>query len=73
LAAAYLGLNGLGLLLIEALRADSLLLPGGIRVAQAFGLGLLLYALFWARRHAPAGGLPAPAETASAPELQEQP
>ncbi len=73
LAAAYLGLNGLGLLLIEALRADSLLLPGGIRVAQAFGLGLLLYALFWAREHTPAGGLPAPAETASTPELQEQP
>ena len=73
LAAAYLGLNGLGLLVIEALRADSLLLPGGIRVAQVFGLGLVLYALFWAQRHAPAGGLPMPAETASAPELQEQP
>jgi len=73
LAAAYLALNGLALLLIEALRADSLVLPGGIRVAQVFGLGLLLYALFWAQRHAAASGLPAPAETASAPELQEQP
>jgi len=73
LAAAYLGLNGLALLLVEALRADSLLLPGGIRVVQVFGLGLLLYALFWARRHAPAGDLPKPTETVPAPELQEQP
>lgn len=47
---AYLGLQGLTLLLIEALRADALLLPGGIRAAQVFGLALLLVALLWARR-----------------------
>lgn len=51
LMAAYLGLHGLALLLIEALRADSLLLPGGIRAAQVFGLVLLLYALHWMSRH----------------------
>jgi prolipoprotein diacylglyceryltransferase len=51
LAVVYLGLQGLMLLLIEALRADSLLLPGGIRAAQVFGLALLLYALSWAQRH----------------------
>lgn len=50
LAAAYLALSGLALLLVEALRADSLLLPGGIRAAQVFGLALLLLALWWARR-----------------------
>src|SRR5581483_1315187 len=47
---SYLGLQGLALLLLEALRADSLLLAGGIRVAQVFGLGLLLYALARLRR-----------------------
>lgn len=36
---------------IEALRADSLLLPGGIRAAQVFGLVLLLSALHWMSRH----------------------
>jgi phosphatidylglycerol:prolipoprotein diacylglycerol transferase len=51
LAMVYLGLQGLILLLIEALRADSLLLPGGIRAAQVFGLALLLYALSWSQRH----------------------
>jgi prolipoprotein diacylglyceryltransferase len=51
LAAMYLGLQGLTLLLVEALRADSLVLPGGVRVAQVFGLGLLLYALYWVRQH----------------------
>ena len=73
LAAAYLALNGLALLLIEALRADSLVLPGGIRVAQVFGLTLVLYAVYWVRRHATTGGLPALAETAPAPERQGQP
>ena len=67
---SYLGLQGLTSLLIEALRADSLMLPGGIRSAQVFGLGLLLYALSWARRHSRAAGL-APTET-SEPTLQEQ-
>jgi phosphatidylglycerol---prolipoprotein diacylglyceryl transferase len=73
LAIAYMGLNGLALLLIEALRGDSLLLSGGIRVAQVFGLGLLLYALFWARRHVPSSSLPTPAEATPTGELQGQP
>lgn len=72
LGVAYLGLQGLTLLLIEALRADSLVLPGGIRVAQVFGLGLLLYALHWVRRHTPADRLK-PVEVASGSELQGQP
>ena len=62
LAAAYFGLNGFALLLIEALRADSLVLPGGIRVAQVFGLALMLAAVYWARRHVPSRGVPTPAE-----------
>jgi phosphatidylglycerol---prolipoprotein diacylglyceryl transferase len=48
---SYLGLQGLSSLLIEALRADSLVLPGGIRAAQVFGLALLLYALSWMQRY----------------------
>jgi phosphatidylglycerol:prolipoprotein diacylglycerol transferase len=52
LMAAYLGLQGLTLLLIEALRADSLLLPGGLRAGQVFGLALALLALLWMRRQA---------------------
>jgi len=71
LAAAYLGLQGLTLLLVEPLRADSLVLPGGVRVAQVFGLALLLYALYWAREHPPQGQ-PAK-EAAREPELQGQP
>ena len=70
LMAAYLGLQGLTLLLIEALRADSLLLPGGVRAAQVFGLLLLLYALYWARQHAPkAGALAATTSAASGAPL----
>ncbi|MEN9934062.1 MAG: hypothetical protein RLZZ387_641 [Chloroflexota bacterium] len=42
---AYLGLQGLSLLLIEALRADSLLLPASVRAGQVFGLALLIVAL----------------------------
>lgn len=42
---AYLGLQGLALLLVEPLRADSLLLPGGVRAAQVLGLALVLAAL----------------------------
>jgi phosphatidylglycerol:prolipoprotein diacylglycerol transferase len=67
---AYLGLLGLSSLLIEALRADSLVLPGGIRSAQVFGLALLLYALSWAQRHSGTAQL-VRAET-SEPMLQEQ-
>jgi phosphatidylglycerol:prolipoprotein diacylglycerol transferase len=52
LLAGYLAVQGVSMLLIEPLRADSLLLPGGIRVAQVFGLALLLIALAWARHHA---------------------
>lgn len=48
----YLGGQGLILLLVEALRADSLLLPGGVRVAQVVGLALLIHGLWWARQHA---------------------
>lgn len=62
LAAMYLGLQGLTLLLVEALRADSLVLPGGVRVAQVFGLGLLLYALYWVRQQPQAHPQPLPAE-----------
>lgn len=45
----YVGIHGLTLLLIEPLRADSLLLPGGVRAAQLFGLILLVLALVVAR------------------------
>ena len=48
----YLGGQGLTWLLIEALRADSLVLPGGVRVVQVVGLVLLLSALWWARSKA---------------------
>ena len=51
LTAAYLGLQGVTLLLVEALRADSLLLPAGVRVGQVFGLALVLLALLWMRWH----------------------
>ena len=52
LTAAYLGLQGITLLLVEALRADSLQLPAGVRAGQVFGLGLVLLALIWLRRQA---------------------
>ncbi len=51
LMASYLGLQGLTLLLVEALRADSLQLPHGIRAAQVVGLALLLVALQRLRTH----------------------
>jgi phosphatidylglycerol:prolipoprotein diacylglycerol transferase len=51
LTAAYLGLQGMTLLLVEALRADSLLLPAGVRAGQVFGLALVLLALLWMRWH----------------------
>ncbi len=57
LLVAWLGLQGLTMLLVEALRADSVALPGGVRLSQLVGLGLLLAALTWARatsRRAPA-------------------
>ena len=44
--------EGITLLLVEALRADSLLLPGGVRAGQVFGLALVLLALLWLRRQA---------------------
>ena len=71
LMAAYLGLQGLTLLLVEALRADSLVLPGGVRVNQVFGLALLLYALYWMRRHSPKGQ--PSTEATSDSDLQTQP
>jgi phosphatidylglycerol---prolipoprotein diacylglyceryl transferase len=45
LFAAYLGLHGASLLLVEALRADPLLLPGGVRAGQVLGLGGVVLAL----------------------------
>jgi len=51
LFAAYLLLQGLMLVLLEPLRADSLLLPYGVRAAQVAGLGLVLVALVWLRAH----------------------
>ena len=50
LTATYLGLQGTTLLLVEALRADSLLLPAGVRASQVFGLALVLLAGVLARR-----------------------
>jgi phosphatidylglycerol:prolipoprotein diacylglycerol transferase len=67
---SYLGLQGLTLVLLEALRADSLVLPGGIRAAQVFGLALLLYSLSWIQRHSRTAP-PKRAET-SGPMLHEQ-
>lgn len=55
LFAAYLGLQGLTLLLLEPLRADSLLLPFGVRSAQVVGLGLGMASLFWFRGRAVTG------------------
>jgi phosphatidylglycerol:prolipoprotein diacylglycerol transferase len=52
LMAAYLGLQGMTLLLVEALRAESLLLAAGVRASQVFGLMLVLLALLWMRWHA---------------------
>jgi phosphatidylglycerol:prolipoprotein diacylglycerol transferase len=49
LAAVYLCLQGMTLLLVEALRADSLLFPAGVRAGQVFGLVLVLLALLWMR------------------------
>ncbi|HEU5103785.1 MAG TPA: prolipoprotein diacylglyceryl transferase family protein [Roseiflexaceae bacterium] len=49
LTAVYLGLQGLILLLVEALRADALLLPAGVRAGQVLGLALVLIALLWIR------------------------
>lgn len=49
LFAAYLRLQGLTLLLLEPLRADSLLLPYGVHAAQVVCLGLLLATLAWMR------------------------
>jgi phosphatidylglycerol---prolipoprotein diacylglyceryl transferase len=47
---AYLVLHGLALMLIEPVRADSLLLPGGVRAAQVVGLVLIAVALLLQRR-----------------------
>lgn len=55
---AYLVLQGLTWLLIEPFRADSLLLPFGLRVAQLLGLGFVLGGLWWARGRAGAGAAP---------------
>ncbi len=57
---ALLGLQGITMLVIEAWRGDSLLLPGGIRAAQIAGLTLMIAALLWARRHVMTHPQPAP-------------
>jgi prolipoprotein diacylglyceryltransferase len=46
---AYLALQGLAWLLLEPFRADSLLLPLGLRASQLLGLGLVLGGIWWAR------------------------
>lgn len=52
---AYLGVQGLTLLLLEPLRADSLLLPYGIRAAQVVGLCFVLATLVWLRAQSAPG------------------
>lgn len=47
---AFLACEGTILLVLEALRADSLVFPSGIRAAQVFGLALVLFAA--SRSHA---------------------
>ncbi len=47
LVARFLVLHGLSLLLIEALRADSLTIAAGLRVTQIAGLFLLIVGLRW--------------------------
>ncbi len=64
---AYVGFQGLTMLLLEPLRGDSLLLPYGIRAAQVLGLGLLLAVLAWLRMQALP--MPSPVPT-SAPHNQ---
>lgn len=59
-AASYLGLQGLTLLVVEALRADSLELPHGIRAGQVVGLALLLGALQWLRMRPVVTACPTP-------------
>jgi phosphatidylglycerol---prolipoprotein diacylglyceryl transferase len=49
---AYLALQGLAWLVLEPFRADSLLLPFGLRVAQLLGLGLVLGGMWWMRGRA---------------------
>ncbi len=49
LAMIYLALQGSAMLLLEALRVDSLVTVGGIRAAQIVGLAMLLIAL-WQKR-----------------------
>lgn len=51
MAALSAALQGFMLIVIEIFRADSLVLPGGIRAAQVFGLVLVLCSIVWARRH----------------------
>ncbi len=49
LAAVYLVLQGSALLLLEALRVDSLVAAGGVRMAQVAGLAMIVIALWWKR------------------------
>lgn len=51
LATVYLASQGSALLLLEALRVDSLVAAGGVRIAQVVGLAMILMALWWRRTH----------------------
>ncbi len=57
LFAAYVALQGFSLIVVEVFRADSLVLPGGIRAAQVFGLALMLGAIAWVRTYQDAHGM----------------
>ncbi len=59
LAARFLALHGLSLLLIEALRADSFTIADGVRATQIVGLALLLAGLHRLRAR-PAPTMPMP-------------
>ena len=61
LLAAYVAANGLALIAFDPLRADVSLLPGGVRLNQVVGLGVLLAAAGWARTWLAADAQPADA------------
>jgi phosphatidylglycerol:prolipoprotein diacylglycerol transferase len=64
LAARFLVLHGLSLLLIEALRADSLTVAAGLRITQVAGLALMIAGLLWLRAMSVPTTPPPPVPTA---------
>lgn len=64
LAARFLVLHGLSLLLIEALRADSLTVAAGLRVTQVAGLVLMIAGMLWIRAMSVPTTPPPPVPTA---------